>query len=128
MVMLSADLRAVGKGLTHLRNSDEAERHPLSLISPKGLLYWFPFVTGSKLKNEDLIDPVSKFSTQRMQGSSAAEGPIVFGPGEPSHCCQIHAGHSHFSQAAVALLPGAMQRSKVRVNHGCPEIFPLLLL
>lgn len=66
MVMLSTDLRAVGKGLTHLRNSDEAERHLLSVIPPKKLLYWFAFVTWSKLKSEDLIDPGSQFSAQRM--------------------------------------------------------------
>lgn len=38
IVMFSADLRAVGKGLTHLRNSDEAERLLLSLMPPKKLL------------------------------------------------------------------------------------------
>lgn len=52
MVMLSAKhLRAVEKGLTHLSNSDEAERDPSSLIpSPpqKVLLYWFAFLTWSK--------------------------------------------------------------------------------
>lgn len=38
MVMLSADFRAIGKAVTHLRNSDEAERHPLCLIPPKKLV------------------------------------------------------------------------------------------
>lgn len=38
MVVLSADLRAAGKGLTHPGNSDEAERHPLFPIPPKELV------------------------------------------------------------------------------------------
>lgn len=65
------------------------------------------------------MDAGGKSSIQRIQGRSAAEVLVVFGPGGPSHCCQVNTGHSHFSQAAMALLPGVMQRGKARVNHGC---------